>query len=351
MEPALTQLLTGISDPTYCCQVKISSERHILATQIKKNIKTIYLNDSKKYFRKLDNKTLRLKIPGEDNVTAKDIWLDGLTSQEDWLLTTKNIADRWGIALKTARLKMTLLSNAGLVEHEKIVDPKTNKILMHIWFFHEKPLPPKEGAVAPYDGTSKNKNKIEPKKAEKPLPPKEGVVVPIIEKEQRKKEQQPPEDDPAVCSVVDFLHNYLKPEYRNSLKKDLIKEAIEKHHRTKPQLEKLIEQINRVRDLKSAGAYFRNVAFNLDNDLPEDQQPVVIDVREKAKKDQEKYEESLDYEPISQEEMKRMTDERRQKADIKKRQSLNKSISDQNTPFNPPKKDLVIKEEISIDKL
>lgn len=294
------------------CQVKILSERYQLtissSSTIENNIKTIYLNDSKKYYRKLDNKTLRLKIPGEERVTAKDILLDALTCEDNWLFTTENIAARWKIPKKRARNKLTLLSNSGYAESRKIVDPKDGKIIMHMWIFFESPQPQKRGNGV-NDLNDNNQSTI----STKTHSPENGAVLPYIEKEQHEKEQQPPEHDPAVCSVVDFLHSKLKPEYRKSLKKDLIKDAIKKHHRTKPQLEKLIEQINKVPDLKSAGAYFRNVAFNSDNDLPEDQQPVVVDMREKAKKDLAEYEKSIDYEPISVEEMRKIRRENQKK--------------------------------------
>ncbi|MGW8300441.1 MAG: hypothetical protein ACWGNO_00150 [Desulfobacterales bacterium] len=138
---------------------------------------TVNLNNASKYYRKLNNTTLRIKIHGEDRITAKDIYLDALTCQEDWLFTTKNIADRWGIPLKTARQKMTLLSNSGLARHEKITDPKDGKIMMHIWVFYETPLPPKEGHWI-YDGTKRKNNK----NTTLPTAPKKGAVVPYIER-------------------------------------------------------------------------------------------------------------------------------------------------------------------------
>lgn len=100
---------------------------------------TVKLNNSKKYYRKLDNDTLRAKIPGEESVTAKDIWLDALTCNEDWLFTTKNIADRWGISIKRANNKLALLSKSGYAEPNKIVDPKDGKIMIHYWVFYESP--------------------------------------------------------------------------------------------------------------------------------------------------------------------------------------------------------------------
>lgn len=158
-------------------------------TTTKKTTKTVHLNNSEKYYRKLDNTTLRTKIPGEENVTAKDIWLDALSCDDDWLFTTKNIAARWGIALKTAEKKMTLLSKCGLAIPEKITDPKTNKIMLHIWQFFEKPHPPKQGGVAPYDGTVRNKKK-KLKKKEKAIPPQTGGYGTYIENKQHNKNKQ-----------------------------------------------------------------------------------------------------------------------------------------------------------------
>lgn len=172
------------------------------------DIKTVHLSPSKKYYRTLKNDTLRTKIKGEERVTAKDIWLDALTCEESWLFTTKNIAARWDIPLKTARQKLTLLSNSGLAQHQKITDPKDGKILMHIWIFYENPLPPKEGHWV-FDGTKRNNKR----KSQKATAPKKGIMVPIIEKEQQREKttttpeakKSPPEKPPSPPPDVSFV--------------------------------------------------------------------------------------------------------------------------------------------------
>lgn len=101
--------------------------------------KSVHLNDSKKYYTKVDNDTIRTHIEG-DPLTAKDIWLDALSCQDDWLFTTENIARRHNISEKKAQRLCTRLVKHGVAERCKIIDSKTGQFIMQHYIFYESPL-------------------------------------------------------------------------------------------------------------------------------------------------------------------------------------------------------------------
>lgn len=175
--------------------------------------KTIHLNKSKKYYRKLDNDTLRAKIPGEESVTAKDIWLDALTCSDGWLFTTKNIAQRWDIPLKRARNKLSLLSKSGYAEAQKIIDPKNGKILLHYWIFHETPVPQKRGS-----GENSVNNCNIKENDDINHCPKNGAVVPIKNKHIKEKKQS----NPPPLSGADLVTSLLTIEQRKTIDRALV---------------------------------------------------------------------------------------------------------------------------------
>lgn len=186
-------------------------------TEDKKNNQTVYRNNSKRYYTKLDNASLRMKIPGEDKVTAKDIWLDALTCQDDWLFTTKNIADRWRISIKRAKNKLALLSKSGFAEPQKIIDPTDHKFLMHIWIFHEKPQPQKRGYGKSIIN-SKNNNEKTPKTHS----PENGTVYHLENKEKKTTAKAPA----GAAADLQKIRSKIDPEISRKIANDALEKLM-----------------------------------------------------------------------------------------------------------------------------
>lgn len=163
--------------------------------------KTVHLNDSKKYYTKVDNDTIRTHIEG-DPLTAKDIWLDALSCQDDWLFTTENIARRHNISEKKAQRLCTRLVKHGVAERCKIIDSKTGQFIMQHYIFYESPLDKK----CPEDEKQLIVKKSNRKDRKNREPSGQKVSSGSIKNKQHKNKQQsgpPPESPPPDIPKLD----------------------------------------------------------------------------------------------------------------------------------------------------